>query len=354
MECKRIKTIYTVKRNIYILNLPKKAKIQSFTLQNKAGKKFTVTRYLHPEYVGHVLYGPEQNDENKQPIELFHTTLGERLLTWIDDPIISQRIRATNYEINRMLINALAFPSLLEYADLCRRRCGEFEAFNKSVKMVFSLQKKHVDKHRIFLTQLFSTNATLLAKKIIKLREENPNALNFTNSANNYDKSVLFAYVDQLEHVQQQKFAKFAQTKEKALVIPSADDFVDLRELRDILKEFFTAHKKYTADMTADRKDDWNNEENNQMVAMRANLSDYFVEPAGVSAEDKAMCQRSIENAERDLKVAQQNAKKNLQEIYTQIRKMQRNIYEIADAMKVTVNELNTVTRQFLAEKLKR
>lgn len=317
--------------------------------QAKESKRFTVTRYLHRDCVGNVYYGPGRNAEDEQPIELFHVTIADRLLIWIDDPIISVRTCARNYEINRMLVNALGFPSLLQRASLLPHRHDEFTAFNDSLKMVLTLQKDKADQYRAFLTRLFSLNVALLMKKITALRGTNPNALD-TGLSSDADKRMLVTYVDILELVQQQRFAAFAQKKDNAVATPVADDIIDLAEMQGILNELLAANTQYTIDVMVDRKDHWENEESNQLVAMRANLSEYFVEPDGVSAADKAICQRSIDNAERDLKMVQHSKEENFVQIDMQIQQIERGIRSIVSDMTQTLNALNATAQQFWAD----
>lgn len=324
------------------------------SLQKKTANKFVVMRYLHPECVGNVYYGFYRKTENEQPIENFHLLIAGRLLTWIDDPIVSPRTRATNSEINRMLVNALNFPDSLRQIELLRRRKQQFQVCQTSSTKLYTLCKTKTDQFEAFLLRMLTLNMALLPKKIVELRAQNPDALAYADVFSNYDNSMVAACVDDLERVQQQQVETMQRTKEKALHIDIANHFIKWAELRNILSELLATCDKYTVDMNEDRKVYWRNEENNQLVAMRANLNDYFNGRESVSADDIVMCQKLIDNAERDLDMLQQKSQENGRKIEDEMRQIQSNINQAVDAMNGMVNGLNNWTKRLLTTKRSR
>lgn len=319
-----------------------------------------MTRYLHQEDVCNVYYGSRQNFGNKQPIELFHAYLNELHLIWINDPITSQRTRPTGIEMNQMLINALGYPSLLKDGNV-RERHELYETKNQPLVELMTVLKDDLDEQRSFLSilpnpsclALSSLDWVILTKKIAKLLTQNPHVLNYDGVSNNYDKYMLREYVDELEKVQQHHFDTYYQTFGKAHEIPIATDLIDLSELRNILNEFPATLKQYAVELEVDRKEHWENEENNQLVAMRANLSDYFVDAVGVSAEAKAICQKAIDTVDGQLQTVL-HTKENVQQTKMQIQKMQSDIDEIADSVNDPLKSLDTVAQNYLVQKLKR
>lgn len=305
---------------------------------------------MHHEDVRNVYYGFRPDLYDDQPIELFHLNLSENLLTWIDDPLVGQRTRPTGIEMNQMLVNAMGFPSLLKDGDV--RECHElYETKNQQLVELMTILEKDTDAQRITMTKQNSLELAILKKKVDKLRTQKPHVLNAGGMSNNHDTYMLFEYVNDLEDEQKMQFEAFNRTLVKAHDIPIATDLIDLSELRDILNEFPTALKKYAVELAVNRQQHWKNEENNQLVAMRANLSKYFVGAAGVSADTKAICQKAIDTAECTLQTVLKTDEK-IQKIEEQIQKIQSDIVEIVNSMDQPMKTLGTVAQNHLNAKL--
>lgn len=275
-----------------------------------------------------------------QPIRSFHLNLRDNLLTWMADPLTSQRVRPTNIEINRMLIHSLGFSDMLKDGNV-RERHDLYLTKNGLMKRLMTLLKKETDKQRTFLRKQNSLELAILNKKIANLRTQNPNALNYGDMLNNYDTYMLFEYVDELENNQ---FDAINQMHENFCEISFATDPIDLSELQDVLNEFPAALEKYTKELEVDCKEQWKHEENNQLVAMRANLSQYFVGGADVSAEAKSTCQNAISTVQRQLRTMLQTVEQK-RKIETQ---MQSNFVEIVASMRKSMKSRDDVAKKYL------
>lgn len=296
-------------------------------------------------------YGSRKNYRNRQSIEMFHAQLSALNLRWIDDPIISQRIRATSTEMRQMLTNALGCPDLLK--DRMIRQCYEkFKITNVPLAKLFRMLKSGTDKERKYLSELHSLEMVLLTKKIAQLRGQIPNMLNRCNMAKNYDNYMLIECVNDMEDAQAQQFDAYNQAIDDALELTISMDFIDSNELRTILNEFSSAWEQFIEETDADRTDHWDHGRNNQMVVMRANLSDYFVGAAGVSADDKAICQNAIDAIDNQLGTVLHTTQ-NVQQIEVHKRKILSDLMKMVDEMDVLENDLDTVARNILMAKVK-
>lgn len=271
-------------------------------------------------------------------------------MIWIDDPLVSRRICATSTEMNQMLTNALGFPSLVEDGNV-QQRYEEYESTNQSLVKLLTALKNGTDENRTFLTQLHSLEKELLSKKIDELRTKNPNALNYGAAVKNYDQYMLIEYVDDMDNDQTQRFETYNQTIDEALELTAAADSIDLNESREILNECSTTSMAYVEELVENRKQYWQNEENNRLVAMRANLSEYFVDGAGVPAEDEAICQETIDAVRHRLGTTV-HAEQNAQKINMEKQKIQTDLIVIVNSMDALVQSLDVVAQSILDAKI--
>lgn len=326
----------------------------SSNLQKKKSKKFTVTRYLHQENVGNVYYGSRQSRRKKQSIETFHADLSKLQLIWLDDPLISQRTRPTNTEMKQMLLHALGCQSLLKDGEV-QLHHAKYVIKNGPLASLVAVLKEWTDKSEAKLLALRSLEKVLMTKKMHELRRQNPNALNYGHMDKNYDKYMLFEYVEDLESAQLHQFEMHNQVIDDALLDNDDHRFpvnsIDSNELRAIFNEFSSAWENYREELDADRKDKWAYEENFRMFLMRAGLSDYF-DAAGVSAQDKNICLKEIASPDYDLKTVLRT-KQNVQKIKMQQRKIQTDTIEIVNSMDASVAHLVAVRQKIWKEKIK-
>lgn len=271
-------------------------------------------------------------------------------MIWIDDPLVSRRICATSTEMNQMLTNALGCPSLVEDGNV-QQRYEEYESTNQSLVKLLTALKNGTDENRTFLTQLHSLEKELLSKKINELRTKNPNALNYGDAVKNYDQYMLIDCVDDMDNDQTQRFETYNRTIDEALELTAAADSVDSNELRDILNECSTTSMAYVEELVESRKQYWQNEENNRLVAMRANLSEYFVDGAGVPADDEAICQESIDAVRHRLGTTL-HAEQNAQKINMEKQKIQTDLITIVNSMDALVQSLDVVAQNMLDAKI--
>lgn len=300
----------------------------------------------------YVYYGTRQNFRNKQPIDSFHVNLNELKLIWLDDSLVSRRIRATSTEMRQMLTNALDFPNILSDGNL--NQCyAKYGIANEPLVELLTELRNGTAEERIFLTQLHSLDTVLLTKKIDELQTKNPNALIYGDVAKTYDQYMLIECVEDMENVQTQQFESHKQAIDEVVDLKFAADPIDLNESRAVLNEFSLTLLEFIEELDEDRKDHWENEEHNQMVAMRANLTEYFDDDAGVSAEDKAICQNTIDTIDHQLKTVL-HAKQNVQQIQMQKQKIQADLIKIVGSMDTLVNSLDDVAKNILHEKITR
>lgn len=310
-----------------------------------------MTRYLHANDGCNVYYGSDRNAQTEQEIEFFHTDLSVLNFIWLEDSLISQRIRPSPVEMNQMFINALGLTQILEDGNNVRQRHENDKIENEPLAKLVTTLKTETDKQRIFLTRLHTLELAILTKKISKLRAENPHALNCNGLSKNYDKCMLFAHVQSLDGIQQQEVNAFQRAIGQTPDISSkfSNDIIDLDALQDGLNGLFTTLNKYAEELKVECKESWANEEENRMVAMRANLSEYFVEATGVSADDKAICQKSIDSAEYRLNATL--GKSGKQEITVKIQNIMTDIENVVNAMNHPINSLNAVAQHYLDAK---
>lgn len=310
---------------------------------------------MHEEDACNVYYGSDRSSGKQQSIEWFHTDLSMLKLIWLKDSLISQRTRPSSIETNQMLINALGFPDLLEDGKNVRQ-CHENDKIrSQPLEKLLAILEKETDDCRADLTELHSLDSVILKKKIAKLRAENPNALNCNGLSKNYDKCALFDHVQNLVDNQEQQAKILKRTTDQALDIPSkfSSNLIDLDALKNVFNEFSITLKKYAKESEVDRKEHWENEEENQMVSMRANLSGYFAGDAVVSADAKAICQKLIAHTDCNLKTILRT-KENVQEINVMIQAILTDIGNVVDAIHSPLNGLNDTAQQYLTEKCTR
>lgn len=286
----------------------------------------------------------------KQSIESFHADLSALNLICLDDPLVSQRIRATSTEMRQMMMNALGCPHLLNDVQPYHEK---FEVRIKPLTELLEMLDEHMDEERNRQKELCSLEWVLLGRKINELRSQNLSALDFGDMEKNYEKYMLVEFVEDAENAQIQQCEMHNDVIENALELQYATDSIDLNEPQAVLNEFTDALGRYTEEMVADRKDHWENEEDNRMLAMRAGLSEYFADAAGVSAEDKAICQNAIDAVDHQLKTVL-NTKQNAKKIETQNRKIQSDLIRIVNSMGGLEEHLDVVTQNILIEKSKR
>lgn len=309
-----------------------------------------MTRYLRRENVCNVYYGSRKSLSKKQSIEKFHAELSALNLVWLDDPLVSQRIRATSDEMRQMMMKALGSQHLLKDV---RQYHEKYEAIVKPMAKLLVILERSTDEERSFLTKVRSLEMVLLTKKISALRAQNPNALDYGDMDKNCEKCLLVEYVETLETAQMQRLEVHNQAIDDALALNFGTDAIDTEEPQAILIEFSAALEKYREEMEADRKKHWVNEEINQMIAMRAGLSEYFADAAGVSAEDKAICRKAIGTVDHQLNTVLHTTQ-NVQRIETQTQKIQSDLINIVNSMGGLVEHLDVVTQNILNEKSKR
>lgn len=285
--------------------------------------------------------------KSKMNIDSLHAELSRLKFLRIKEPIVSERTRPTNIELNQMYINAIHLKEALTCKNLFNSFKITDHTAHDAVYDIMDMDMQRVNKAQEYLLPYRTTESALLIKGINENQSER-SLLELFDDRNHKSELDLQLQVDNVKVLQRKRFESY----QKALQTENETircDPIHLPEFSRHFDAFMTNWEKLVQDMKNSRDINAKIEAYHAILATQRNISSYFMQKEPVT-DHIAMCDKYIDCYQRGFEGIYGHIKyKKCQEF---IENTVKKLKDRHDAVQKEIGNLKQLEQRLLTIKL--